>query len=313
MKTVPLACVVSVLCLAAAPCFGNKEEWSTEFSLAKPVVATRAVFSERPDNPYWEPLAKFFAGKEHIDEAHSKVALSTGGRPIRRNEVGTVVSRHMLIDKFLSDATRQDLHGPRQVVILGAGFDSRANRLCKDLPVHKWYEIDLPGPQRYKEDVLQKYNISDPENLTRIKLDLTANSVDWLADLEDAGWDPTAPSIFILEGLIYYMSTEQAKTLLQSIPSVPSSRIIVTVIEHSLQKVYERYGRCPWKTNLREMKKSGGLKLPNYRKVREALVPFPRRYGLKVTVPPPPAKSWFQRVQLWIHLPCERILEYEAV
>jgi len=311
--TVYLCALVNLTLLYNLCQWYYKKELSSELSLSRSVVATRSVFSERLDNPYHEPLAKLFAGEEHIEEAHRKIALVTGGKTIQRNEVSTVVSRHMLIDKFLHDATTQNLPGPRQVVILGAGFDSRANRLSQELPVQKWFEIDLPAPQQFKEDVLRNNDISDPVNLVRIKLDLTAEDVDWLSVLEHSGWDPTAPTIFILEGLVYYMSTEQAKQLLRSIPSVPSSRIIVTIIEHSLQKVFERYGRSPWKTNLRQLKRAGGLQLPEYKMVREALVPFPQRYGLKVSVPTWPTKNLFERIQMWIHTPCERVFEFEAV
>lgn len=306
-----------LLLIIAEPCAASKQEdpskWSTEFSLAKPVVATRALLSESPNNAYHEPLAKFFAGEEAMDEAVRKISFMTGGNTFSpgRNEIYTVVARHMIIDKFVHDAVSGDPHGPNQVVILGAGFDSRANRFAEHLTVTKWFELDLPAAQQYKEEVLRNHTILDPKNIVRIGMDLTEG--DWVSALEEAGWDPSAPTIYILEGLIYYMNAEQAASLLKSIPSVPKSRIIVTIVEESLQKLYERMGRNPWKTNLRILKKMGALRLVNYKLRHNVDVMFPQKVGLKVWVARPPARNLWDRIRYLFHTPCERVLEYEAV
>lgn len=282
-----------------------------EFTFAKSVVAARALFSGRSDNPYFEPLAELFAGKERMDAAWEYNVNRFPDRPIRRNEVGTRVSRHMLIDKFLRDAVLSSStapHGPRQVVILGAGFESRANRFHREIPVNKWFEVDLPATQSHKEEILRRNGIVDPENLTRIACDVTQD--DWLAALEDAGWDPEAPTIYILEGLVYYLTVEEAHKLLHSIPSVPSSRIMCTVVDYTLFKMFGGY--MQWKSNLRDLKKAGALKLKNYKLTRDASVDTPQRYGLKVIPRPINNFSPSERIKNWVTRPGERILEFKT-
>ena len=109
---------------------------------------------------------------------------------------------------------------PRQVVILGAGLDSRSSRYGHLTAVEWWFEIDLPNLFAYKETVEEDVrNVTTTTTATRIAVDLTVEN--WVTALKKAGWDPTAPSFYILEGLVYYLDTDTAKALLDSVPSVP--------------------------------------------------------------------------------------------
>jgi methyltransferase (TIGR00027 family) len=250
-------------------------------------------------------------------------------RPIRRNEVGARVSRHMIIDKMLCDAvvgtgsssnSHSVPHGPRQVVSLGAGFESRANRFHREIPITKWFEVDLPGPQKHKQDILREHGIQDPEHLIRIPFDVTSTSMsksgdqeDWLSALKNEGWDPAAPTIYILEGLVYYLKVEEVYKLLHSIPSVPNSRIICSVVDYNLYKQIHQY--MSWKSNFRSLERAGALTLANYKLVQNASVNTPHRYGLNVRFLSrvPGNASVGKRMKSWILKPCERILEFRAV
>jgi methyltransferase (TIGR00027 family) len=156
-------------------------------------------------------------------------------------------------------------NGPRQVVILGAGFDSRTYRF-QHLPV-RWFEIDIPEliieKERILEELLEEHGVrvADPETIERVKLDLVTD--DWVTALKGAGWDPTAPTFYILEGLIYHMTTEEAIALLASIPHVPGSTVALSIIESNLQHVFESYGlpKDTWKTNLRKLRKAKAFDL----------------------------------------------------
>jgi len=286
---------------------------SSEVSFAKSVVANRALCSQSIENSYQEPLAKLFAGEKLMKtkkRLKRTMKIDTG-----RNEVSTITSRHMIIDKIIHDAmiTYSSPHGPRQIVIMGAGFESRANRFSDVWPVKKWFEIDLAAPQQHKLEILANHSIIDPDNLVRVAMNLTDVGSDWISSLEEAGWDPLVPTIYILEGLVYYMNTDQAMTLLKSIPAVPESRIIVTVVEHGLHKIFARFG-VQWNTNLRMLKNAGGLQLKNYKLIGSFASHLPQRCGLKVrAVPLPlPFNTW-ERFCSLIHIPAECILEYEAI
>jgi len=280
-----------------------------EFSNAKSVAAECAVFLERRDNAYSKPLAKLFAGREAMSSRKRRDKRIYG-----RNQVSGLVARHMLIDQRLHKAVTLDPHGPRQVVILGAGFDTRSSRYAY-LPVERWFELDLPEPQKYKQFVLDEHRslVGEEDRVTRIPVDLTVD--DWVGALEQAGWDPTAPTVYILEGLIYYFSTEKAKALLHSVPSVPNSRLLVTTVDRSLQALFESYGmeQDLWKSNLQKLEKAGALQIPGYKLYKRSSGSFPRRNDLNVDVQPLPTRNWWESLCFFFRTPQEHIFEFIAI
>jgi methyltransferase (TIGR00027 family) len=293
--------------ICAALCSGTAVKIDSTYSFAKSVASNRARFSDSTDNCYHEPFAKWFVGDEAVQQAVTRDPV----KHYTRNQVPTVVRRHMMIDELMCEAIGRT-HGPRQVVILGAGFESRAYRF-KHLPV-RWFEIDLPEAAIEKERILKKHGVrDDPQTIQRVKLDLATD--DWVTALEKAGWDPTAPTFYILEGLIYYLTTEETIALLTSIPDVPGSRIALSIIESNLQDVYESYGfpKDTWKTNLRKLRKAKAFEhlLPRYKLTWDSKL-SPSRFELTVGIPKILGRNLAERVRLLLQAPCERILEFVA-
>ncbi|OEU15909.1 hypothetical protein FRACYDRAFT_240604 [Fragilariopsis cylindrus CCMP1102] len=136
--------------------------------------------------------------------------------------------------------------------------------------------------EMYKQQVLRKGGVVDPENLVRLPLDLISGDV--VKALEEAGWDPTAPTLYILEGLVYHFSTEKVVALLKSIPCVPRSRIVVSVVERSLQRAFARYGIDAWSTNYELLRSAGALRLKNYKLRQTFSTSLPNQFGLGVIV-----------------------------
>lgn len=100
-----------------------------------------------------------------------------------------------------------------QVVILGAGLDTRAYRLeSLGLDEHTVYEVDLPTIIRYKEKVLK--NEKPLCRLTRIASDLSDPG--WKSPLIENGFSPGLPTFWIMEGLLYYLEKEAATAVLKS-------------------------------------------------------------------------------------------------
>jgi methyltransferase (TIGR00027 family) len=291
----------TLICVAL--CSGS--EVDSTYTFAKSVAATRARFSDRIDNCYHEPLAKRFVGEFAVQQAEKM----DPAKRYARNQVAFVVRRHMIIDELMCEAIGRT-HGPRQVVILGAGFESRAYRF-KHLPV-RWFEIDLPGPAIEKERILKEHGVrDDPQTIQRVKLNLVTD--DWVESLKEAGWDPTAPTFYILEGLIYYMTTEEAKALLTSIPHVPGSRIALSIIESNLQHAFESYGfpKEIWKTNLRKLRKAKAFDLPHYKLTWDSKL-SPSRFDLTVSIPAFVSRNLAERLRSILQAPIERVLEFVA-
>ncbi|WP_091316975.1 class I SAM-dependent methyltransferase [Amycolatopsis tolypomycina] len=100
-----------------------------------------------------------------------------------------------------------------QVVILGAGLDSRAYRL-------PWpagtvvYEVDRPEVLEFKTRTLAELGAEPAADRRVVPADLRE---DWPAALRDAGFDPSRPTAWSAEGLLGYLPPEAQDRLLDVI------------------------------------------------------------------------------------------------
>jgi methyltransferase (TIGR00027 family) len=115
------------------------------------------------------------------------------------------VARHRIIDDLL----RQELlaNPNLTVVIIGAGFDTRAFRLKGGT----WIELDEPQVITYKEERLPA---STSENeLQRIPIDFATDSLEQKLDSSSN----RNPVTVVIEGVLMYLEEETIDTLLQTL------------------------------------------------------------------------------------------------
>jgi methyltransferase (TIGR00027 family) len=115
--------------------------------------------------------------------------------------------------------------GCRQVVILGAGLDTRAFRLPA-LAGCDVFEVDHPATQAYK----RRRAGSLPRrarSLTYVTVDFEKD--DLVARLAESGHRADVPTAWVWEGVVMYLSLEALRTSLAAIArsSAPGSRVIV--------------------------------------------------------------------------------------
>ncbi len=125
-----------------------------------------------------------------------------------------------------------DAHSKSQIVLLGAGLDTRAYRFTPiQKNLHKLFEIDLPIVIHYKEKILQdKQPLCD---LIRISADISEPK--WSSILLNSGFSSNTPTFWVLEGLVYYMEQEKIVTLLSKTAeiSAQNSQIFVDIMHQS--------------------------------------------------------------------------------
>jgi methyltransferase (TIGR00027 family) len=103
--------------------------------------------------------------------------------------------------------------GCRQVVMLAAGLDARAFRL--DWPADtRVFELDLPNLFAFKETVLAQQQARPTCARTVVAVDLRD---DWPAELTAAGFEPDVSSAWAAEGLLAYLSNDDAVRLLPAV------------------------------------------------------------------------------------------------
>lgn len=167
------------------------------------VARVRARESARPDRLFDDPQAAVFAAL--ADDASDP-------SPARRALAFQIVIRTRFYDDWLRDCLDG---GVRQVVLLGAGLDTRAWRMAWPEGV-RLFEVDLPEVLAVKGQQLQE---AGPPRAQRsvVAADLTG---DWATPLRAAGFDPAAATAWLAEGLLVYLDEKQAQHVLSTLTSL---------------------------------------------------------------------------------------------
>ncbi|WP_031028555.1 class I SAM-dependent methyltransferase [Streptomyces sp. NRRL WC-3725] len=174
------------------------------------VAAARAIETSRPDALARDEYAEHFvraapgcAGwPRRFDEVPGGDADPLWGRLAR-----FFALRTRAFDDFVLDTVAG---GCRQVVMLGAGLDTRAYRLA-------WpegctvFEVDQPEVLALKQSVLD--GLSAVPRATRVAVTADLRH-DWIGALTAAGFDPTRPTAWLSEGVMPYLSPAVEQELL---------------------------------------------------------------------------------------------------
>lgn len=136
--------------------------------------------------------------------------------------------RKRYLEEIAHDALRD---GFRQVVVVGAGFDTLALRLHEAFSETKFFEIDHPATQRVKKHVVEKHH-TPKSNLQFISLDLAHGNLEGSL-LSSADYQPQTDTLFVAEGLLMYLAPAEIDLILQFIRSHSgaNSRLAFTFME----------------------------------------------------------------------------------
>lgn len=144
-----------------------------------------------------------------------------------------VNARTLYIDAALQRAAAA---GATQVVVLGAGFDSRAYRFRKTHPELQFYEVDLPATIEAKKQRLIGIFGAVPDYVRYAPIDFNTQTLEDV--LPALGYDEKQQTFFILEGVTMYVEEAGDAATLRFIRahSAPGSRV---VFDYILRRVVE--------------------------------------------------------------------------
>jgi methyltransferase (TIGR00027 family) len=214
-------------------------------------AALRAAESRRADRLYCDPYAAALVGDAGPRLlAEIRAATFPPGRPRTLPSTPDYNAiRTRFFDDLLQRTTRD---GPvAQLVVAPAGMDSRAYRLPWPDRL-RFFEVDRPAVLAFKAARLDGV-VPRVDHVT-VAADLTADN--WARRLIAAGYDPDRPSVWLLEGLLYYIRDADADRLLGRIAAVsaPGSHIAADLVNAAalrlphmrpLLDVFAGWG-CPW-------------------------------------------------------------------
>jgi methyltransferase (TIGR00027 family) len=123
-----------------------------------------------------------------------------------------VIARTKYIDAAFAQALNR---GFEQILIFGAGFDTRALRLGPGGGTTRVFELDAAPTQQAKIQQYHRRGLNIPSNLVFIAIDFDKEA---LPDkLDAAGFLNGCKSLFILEGVLMYLAPESVRATLRTI------------------------------------------------------------------------------------------------
>jgi methyltransferase (TIGR00027 family) len=156
-----------------------------------------------------------------------------------------VLARHRFIDDALVAALSQGR--AEQVVVLGAGYDTRAQRFADRLNGRRVFELDFPATSRRKGQILAERSKELPQvDLQRVEIDFLTQKIEDV--LDQAGFVRGAPTFFVWEGVSMYLTRNAVKGTLSTIRDLggPGSELAMDfwylLDDHSLLAAAHRAG-----------------------------------------------------------------------
>lgn len=195
------------------------------------VAAARAVETASADPLINDPYARILVEGAGVGVWAMMIDDDWVARVVEIDPEGAAIFAHMgnyqaVRTRFFDDYfAAAGAAGIRQVVILASGLDSRAYRL--DWPAGTTvFEIDQPKVLEYKQSVLSEHGVQATSTRKEVAIDLRQ---DWPKALQDAGFDASARTAWLAEGLLMYLPSEAQDRLFAQITelSTVGSRIAV--------------------------------------------------------------------------------------
>jgi methyltransferase (TIGR00027 family) len=171
-------------------------------------------------------IARFHVGLRIAEELLDRAAPGARAAGIART-------------RWIDEEAAAALETATQLVLLGAGFDTRAYRLAAAARATV-FELDYPETSLAKQAILRTAKRSAPEHVRCIGIDFNRQSIAEV--LIQAGFDNARPTCFIWEGVTNYLTAESIDGVLRQIWQTAGDNILLlTYIDRAVLDNPERF------------------------------------------------------------------------
>ncbi len=195
---------------------------------AEGVLALRAIGAQAPDEKIRNPD---YLAVKFINPAYWR--YSVYNKNYERNM--KVISVYRIDTYFLVNARTHKIDevlqemaadGLEQVVVLGAGFDTRAYRFAEKMPHVRFFELDLPATLERKKMMVRNVLGHIPDYVAYAPIDFNTETIE--DALVRVGYDPAKKTFFVWEGVTMYITEEAVAGTLRFITtrSAPGSAVV---------------------------------------------------------------------------------------
>jgi methyltransferase (TIGR00027 family) len=211
---------------------------------AEMAAGMRAVAAKDPDEKIRNPddLAEkflppnfWFFSSWHKDYQKSKEFIKF----YRVSGYYTVNAMTKHVDDILKMMAAKGL---KQVVNIGAGFDSHPYRLGKQMPNVRFFEVDLPPTQKRKKEMVTALFGQLPATVTYVPIDYRTQTI--FENLLNAGYDENLKTLFIWTGGMVYSDAKIVEMTLRSIAKhckSESELVFSYIFDELVQGDFNRY------------------------------------------------------------------------
>lgn len=181
------------------------------------VLLIRHSESRRPESERicYDPYAIYFINSEILEwAAKNPEEVKTMQEQRERFLPGldnTTRARVRYFDDFVKRSIEEGLG---QLVILGAGYDTRDIRIEGARKINV-FEVDHPATQAVKIEKIKKIFGSLPDHVVYVPADLVIDDLG--QRLLEKGYDVSKKTLFLMEGLLYYLPPKTVDEILSFI------------------------------------------------------------------------------------------------
>ncbi|PJZ52509.1 class I SAM-dependent methyltransferase [Leptospira adleri] len=137
----------------------------------------------------------------------------------------SIVARARFVEDLVEEQAKL---GTTQYVILGAGLDTFVQRQPEIASRLTTFEVDQPGPQKWKENRLLEIGFDPiPEFLKFVPVDFEGGE-SWWDRLIASGFDPKKPAIVASTGVSMYLTKEANLSTLQQMSKLAPGSCFAT-------------------------------------------------------------------------------------
>ena len=223
------------------------------------MALSRAIETRKPatERICSDPMAERFLGAKYRMLLWGRPIRDVAERLIEQRFAGHhfyVIARTRYFDDLLEGRL---VAGTEQLVILGAGYDSRPYRFADRLTGVQVFEVDHPATSAVKRAKVGALIGETPANVAYVAVDFTK---DKLADkLLESGYRTKRPTVFLWEGVTPYLNPEAVDEVLGFVTSSAAAGSVI-LFDYVLRSVVE--GTCTLRGAANEFAKMSNTSEP---------------------------------------------------
>jgi len=201
--------------------------------MALQIAGMRAGETQLPENErvFEDPYAAYFFPpdiREHFKDVAAVRAERAQYEQMMPGVNGALAARIRYIDECLRDEIE---NGLRQLVVIGAGYDTRAYRIEGVREALMVFEVDHPDTQAVKKETIRSIFNGLPGHVAYVPVVFGQDRLD--EKLLQHGYKPQLKTLFIVEGLLMYIPPAAVDALLAFVTgaSAPGSALVGDVFD----------------------------------------------------------------------------------